>query len=1070
MQNKTNNINWYDRFRLSEGWFSFAMLLLVFMTVVWSIQGAHWVDGTEILAGAGLLGFLVGFGLAKTRFVPGLLAHSFMLSVGMVVVGILILPHIESSESEWWSKLGLAVRRVVKWSNGVFSGRATEDPLVGLVGLGLLVWATGYATSWLLFRRQRVWGAISLVGTILIVNLAYNPPGALISFLVFLVGSLLLVVRFNVYQNEERWRRLRLYFRPGMLRWALGIGGSVAFTAVAIAFTAPNAGTFTPLQSFVQQITTPWQSFQGSITSIFTGQNSGKDLRLGRLPSGYNAFNKSFTIGGPIKLSNDPVLQVRGTDVSYLQAAIMDQYDGKGWIATYQDGGDNKTDIVFPQLSLSAGQSLPSSPYVSRKENTLEVTPLISGMPAMFSSGETISANRNSLLAFHWEKVTIRANLSEIRAVDIGSALDGKARVALVDTTNSNKPIAPDLLPVVRLLRDAASSDIIEGMPNFVAINYDNLNGWKVSGRATVNNQAYNGTTTANPDGTYKLELNDWVFTLPSIQQLNNLKLSNSPGSQTSVNTRDTLRIKFSNKSNTKLTGLFAVDSVQGSTNSSYVFAITPTNLVGKYQSQAEFEQSQAGKDIRNELDRLNTGNLGGKADYSFENGRPKFFSYEGYQPNYDDLLAVTSAQAPNTGETYRTNSLRYQGSPDFLRQVSATNRRASGVYVIDSTGKSLSPSGRSIIAQGPLPTGAVLYNVDNGTYTVLTRPDWVKSRYLQLPNTVPQRVKDLAASLTKDSKNDYDKAKAIETYLRSLKYNENADFTPQDRDAVDFFLFDSKQGYCVHFSSAFNVMMRSIGIPTRLVTGFIGGEYDANSGSYTVRGTAAHAWPQVYFPGAGWVNFEPTPAYSSSFQPANQSSVAPLPTATPDSSSAPDTSKGQTPKDDASEEVPVNSPSASITTQQGFNFPLWLGLALGVILVGFGSWQGGVFWRKAQYNLPDVSPRVVYARVQQTARKAGLDTRKSMTPYEYSKYLSRQLPRAGSQVEAITAAYVQDRYAAEGTPPPETLPQLRRYWEEFVTSTLEYRKERILERLTPKFLRKKSGVRSQESEEGEQT
>lgn len=1044
------------------------MLLLVFMTTVWSIQGAHWVDGTEILAGAGLLGFLVGFGLAKTRFVPGLLAHSFMLSVGMVVVGILILPHIDDTENEWWSKLGLAVRRVVKWSNGVFSGRATEDPLVGLVGLGLLVWALGYSTSWLLFRRQRVWGAITLVGTILIVNLAYNPPGALISFLVFLVGSLLLVVRFQVYQNEERWRKLRLYFRPGMLRWALGIGGSVAFIAVAIAFTAPNGGTFTPLQSFVQQITTPWQSFQGSITSIFTGQNSGKDLKIGRLPAGYNSFNKSFTIGGPIKLSNDPVLQVRGTDVSYLQAAVMDEYDGKGWIATYQDGGDKKSDLVFPQLSLSAGQSLPSSPYINRKENSLEVTPLQPGSPAMFSSGETISANRNSLLAFHWEKVTIRANLTEIKPLDIGSALDGKARVALVDTTNNNKPIAPDLLPLVRLLREAANSDIIENMPTFIAINYDNLNGWKVAWRANAtppSSRVLSGNAAANLDGTYKIELDDWVFTLPSIQQLDNLKLSTT--SQSSVNTRDTLRVKFSRKSNSSVTGVIAIDSVQGASNFSYVFALTPNNLVGKYQTQAQFEQSQVGKEIRNELDRLNTGNLGGKADYSFENGRPKFFSYEGYQPNYDDLMAVTASQAPNTGETYRTNSLRYQGSVDFLKQVSATDRRPGTVYIVNPTGQPVNPNVRINVPRGQLQAGPVLYNADTQTFTTLSTPDWVKSRYLQLPSTIPQRVKDLATSLTKDARNDYDKAKAIETYLRTLKYNENTDFTPPDRDVVDYFLFDSKQGYCIHFATAFDVMMRSIGVPSRFVTGFIGGEYDQTTSSYIVRGTAAHAWPQVYFAGAGWVNFEPTPAYSSSLQPANQSSVAPLPTPTPDTNSASDPGKVPTPKDETPDELPVNSPAGSITPQNGFNFPVWLGLMLGIIVAGIATWQGGVWWRKAQYNLPDVSPRVVYARVQQTARKAGLDTRKSMTPYEYSKYLSRQLPKAGSQVEAITSAYVQDRYSAEGTAPPESLPQLRRYWEEFVSSVLEYRKERTLERLTPKFLRrKKPEIKSEEQEE----
>lgn len=142
---------------------------------------------------------------------------------------------------------------------------------------------------------------------------------------------------------------------------------------------------------------------------------------------------------------------------------------------------------------------------------------------------------------------------------------------------------------------------------------------------------------------------------------------------------------------------------------------------------------------------------------------------------------------------------------------------------------------------------------------------------YLQLPASLPARVGRLAQDITAGKASSYDKAKAIEQYLRNnYRYEiENVPLPGPDQDFVDQFLFDSKQGYCDHFSSAMVVLARSAGLPARWVKGFTEGEQDSSFTSdndnkkYVIRNKNAHSWAEVYIPGTGWLPFEPTASFS---------------------------------------------------------------------------------------------------------------------------------------------------------------------------------------------------------------
>ncbi|EEM96578.1 Membrane-bound protease [Bacillus thuringiensis IBL 200] len=148
-------------------------------------------------------------------------------------------------------------------------------------------------------------------------------------------------------------------------------------------------------------------------------------------------------------------------------------------------------------------------------------------------------------------------------------------------------------------------------------------------------------------------------------------------------------------------------------------------------------------------------------------------------------------------------------------------------------------------------------------------------TKYTQLPESLPQRVKDLAVNLTNDKDNRYDKVLAIENYFtdNSFTYEStNVLYPAKSQDYVDQFLFDTKSGFCNNFSTSMIVLLRSAGIPARWVKGYTEGTLDNTLASaegedvYKIANDNAHSWVEVYFPGYGWIPFEPTKGFTNPY------------------------------------------------------------------------------------------------------------------------------------------------------------------------------------------------------------
>lgn len=304
--------------------------------------------------------------------------------------------------------------------------------------------------------------------------------------------------------------------------------------------------------------------------------------------------------------------------------------------------------------------------------------------------------------------------------------------------------------------------------------------------------------------------------------------------------------------------------------------------------------------------------------------------------------------------------------------------------------------------------------------------PDARYRPYLQLPASLPERVRTLAHSITRGAQHPYDQALLLEAWLRDLPYDLNVPAPPSDQDFVDHFLFNTRRGYCTYFSSAMVVMLRELGIPSRLVEGFAVPPYSMGSrdsqGRWVipVYNAMAHAWVEAYFPGYGWVTFDPTPR--ADLPLVDRTAPAPLlDTDTPGESATAfknddDTSPSQVQTPTVVAEGDTTLPAEGSAPKHRLPvLPVLLGVCLGLTMLL------GLARRRRQ---PTAEPPTdgVPQRVQQSWAQLdslmahfGAGRRPDQTPREYARTIGDTWPALRQQADQVARDYEQIQYA-----PPE--------------------------------------------------
>jgi transglutaminase-like putative cysteine protease/xanthosine utilization system XapX-like protein len=299
------------------------------------------------------------------------------------------------------------------------------------------------------------------------------------------------------------------------------------------------------------------------------------------------------------------------------------------------------------------------------------------------------------------------------------------------------------------------------------------------------------------------------------------------------------------------------------------------------------------------------------------------------------------------------------------------------------------------------------------------TYPDYIKAKYLQLPSTLPPRVKALAHSLLDSIPNPYDKAEALENFLRSppFSYSPQVKPTPPGKDPIEYFLFDLRQDFCEYFASAMVVMLREAGVPARLVEGFTTGAYDSASNAYVVREQDAHAWVEVYFPQYGWIEFEPTPSQPPFARVDNSSATG---SGSSDGTGAgasgsdannpgnrPNRGEDQLNGDDSSGGFSGDRVVAAVRSIDPRPVLAFLGFLFLLIVLAVVRF----YWRFRNYGPIESA----WGKTRLLASYVGHAPHPSQTTYEFASSLGAAIPETRDPVQSLAQSRVVERYSAEG-------------------------------------------------------
>ena len=301
--------------------------------------------------------------------------------------------------------------------------------------------------------------------------------------------------------------------------------------------------------------------------------------------------------------------------------------------------------------------------------------------------------------------------------------------------------------------------------------------------------------------------------------------------------------------------------------------------------------------------------------------------------------------------------------------------------------------------------------NVDELNGAGTDYPAYVTGRYLQLPDTVTQRTRDLATTAANGATTPYQIAENIQNFLRATyPYDEKISGPGSKDDAVDYFLFDEQRGYCEYFASAMVVMLRSQGVPARIAAGYRQVDFDQSANGYLYTEKQAHTWVEVFFPGYGWVPFEPTPA-ASTFDHANDvantpETPQPTPTAVPDMAVTAEASPT------AALPATTNDQPATPSGDSGWGWQERAIASLVVLLVIGGATLLLVRRVSSGYVLPGA---LLYRRLVRAGERMGVPINHATTPRELATRLGESVPATKVPAETIARLYRQETY---GGPP----------------------------------------------------
>ncbi|HTK10073.1 MAG TPA: transglutaminase-like domain-containing protein [Ktedonobacteraceae bacterium] len=304
---------------LAEGWFSLFLVATVCFSTVLCVQAANWVEHLDALTFITTVGLAYGIVAAKQQLFPKWSMHLIALCLG------LLLALWQTSSAFFGNDIPLFLTAMQRWIAVVNSGGATDDDSIFLFFIITLSFMLSYASIWFVYRTRNPWLMILANAMVILINLNNAQDKNILYLIVFLLASLLLLLRFNLYESVVRWRRQGLRFSDDLSWDFMQTGALISVGLLIFSWILPGSYVDPVVSRIWNTNGSPLVVVQNTWNRMFSVSNNS-------IPANHGSFQKDLVLGGNPHLTNDVVMIVQSDDGSqYLGSLAYDTYTGRGW-------------------------------------------------------------------------------------------------------------------------------------------------------------------------------------------------------------------------------------------------------------------------------------------------------------------------------------------------------------------------------------------------------------------------------------------------------------------------------------------------------------------------------------------------------------------------------------------------------------------------------------------------------------------------------------------------------------------------------------------------------------------
>ena len=367
-----------------ESWLTFALVVLVQLPVVGSLQSSDWVDEMPSLLAPAVFGLLAAWLLGHTRL-PGVFAVLGGIGVGIVTTTALVMQSMQLADP---AASGLLVRwdefrfRLYDWGYALLNEGISTDPLPFVTLLVGSVFLVAFVSTWAVVRWRNPWIALVPGGFVLLTNISYLPGQPSFSFVVFVLAAVLLVARLTYLRAADGWRRDGVAPNDLMSVEVLFAGGVVAVILIAAAWLIPTANNWGPVADTWERALSPVTSKIDQVGQVFIGVGSKKNLPV-------HALGGALPLQGEVTLKDEVLFEIFADQEMNLRGAVYDEYTGTGWRVS------SAAALELSGTTVDAAQlGTPSSRAAIREPLRIDVTVVGEGAPsALLNAGDPITTD-----------------------------------------------------------------------------------------------------------------------------------------------------------------------------------------------------------------------------------------------------------------------------------------------------------------------------------------------------------------------------------------------------------------------------------------------------------------------------------------------------------------------------------------------------------------------------------------------------------------------------------------------------------------------------------------------------